>query len=389
MRILIVTPRLPWPPIDGGRIAMARLAEGLVRAGAEVEILSLNPRKHRAEVVAPPIPTRAIGIDTSRIIAPMLAKWIPFLVARFVSDEFREALRKTLRRFAPDVVQIESPFLLPYVEVVRSESSARVVLRSLNVEFRIWEGLAGIERNPLRRFALRRIASSLQAYEIRQLNVCDAIVPISADDAADFRGLGATRPMHVVPCGVAVSQPVRDATIPNSVGFIGSLDFRPNQEAVEWIIAELWPRVIARVAEARLSIAGSGVPEWLRRRMTGVDFRGTVDDATAFMNSMSVMIAPLFAGGGMRIKVLEAMALGKPVVATTLGAGGLDVEHGRDILIADDAASFADAVALLLRDPQTAARIGDAARETVRSRYDNDALARGLLTFYESLSSPG
>jgi len=105
------------------------------------------------------------------------------------------------------------------------------------------------------------------------------------------------------------------------------------------------------------------------------------------MNSMSVMIAPLFAGGGMRIKVLEAMALGKPIVATTLGAGGLDVENGRDILIADDATAFANAVALLLRDPQMAARIGNAARETVRSRYDNDVLARGLLKFYESLSS--
>jgi len=100
---------------------------------------------------------------------------------------------------------------------------------------------------------------------------------------------------------------------------------------------------------------------------------------------MSVMIAPLFAGGGMRVKVLEAMALAKPIVATKLGAGGLDVEQGRDIVIADDADAFADAVARLLRDPRMAARIGNAARETVRSRYDNDVLARGLLNFYESL----
>jgi glycosyltransferase involved in cell wall biosynthesis len=388
VRILILTPRLPWPPIDGGRIAMARLAEGLVGAGAEVEILSLNPRKHHVAAAAP-IPTQAIDIDTSRIVAPALAKGIPLVVARFVSEEFRDVLRKTLRRFAPDIVQIESPFLLPYVETVRSESSARVVLRSLNVEFRIWEGLARSERNPLRRFALRRIASSLRRYEVRQLNVCDAIVPISADDAADLRSLGATRPMHVVPCGVSVVEPTNDVSTVNSVGFIGSLDFRPNQEAVEWIIRELWPRVIERAPEARLSIAGSSAPGWLRRRMTNIDFRGTVDDATAFMETMSVMIAPLFAGGGMRIKVLEAMALGKAVVATRLGAGGLEVEHGRDILIADDAPSFADAVALLLRDSQTAARIGDAARETVRSRYDYGLLARGLLTFYESLSSPG
>jgi glycosyltransferase involved in cell wall biosynthesis len=388
MRILILTPRLPWPSIDGGRIAMSRLAEGLVRAGAEVEILSLNPHKHRV-AATPPIPTQAIEIDTSRIIGPAFSMGIPFIIGRFLSDDFRAVLRKTLRRFAPDVVQIESPFLLPYVDVVRGESSARVVLRSLNVEFRIWEGLARAERSPLRRFALRRIAASLRKYEVRHLDTADAIVPISADDADDFLRLGCTRPIHVVPCGVSVVEPRHDAPIPNSVGFIGSLDFRPNQEAVAWIVDELWPRVIEHALEARLSIAGSSAPEWLRRRMTDVDFRGTVDDAQAFMNTMSVMIAPLFAGGGMRIKVLEAMALAKPVVATKLGAGGLGIEDGRDILIADDAASFADAVALLLRDSQTAARIGDAARETVRSRYDNDALARELLTFYESLSSPG
>jgi glycosyltransferase involved in cell wall biosynthesis len=383
MRILILSPRLPWPPIDGGRIAMARLAEGLAGAGAEVEILSLNPRKYRAAAVAP-IPTQAIDIDTSRILAPAFTRGMPFLVARFVSDEFRESLRKTLRRFVPDVVQIESPFLLPYVDIVRSESSARVVLRSLNVEFRIWEGLARVERNPLRRLALQRIASSLRNYEIRQLAALDAIVPISTDDANDFRALGATKPMHVVPCGVTASEST-STPIANSVGFIGSLDFIPNQQAVEWIVDELWPRVVERVSDARLSIAGSSAPEWLRRRMTKVDFRGAVDDAAAFVKTMSVMIAPLFAGGGMRIKVLEAMAMGKPIVATTLGAGGLDIEHGRDILIADDAPSFADALALLLRDEHVASRIGGAARETVRKRYDNDVLARGILTFYESL----
>src|SRR6185436_12393653 len=107
-------------------------------------------------------------------------------------------------RFEPDVVQIESPFLLPYAAQVRNESRARLVLRSLNVEFRIWEGLARIERNPVRRFALQRIASSLRTFEVRQMNELDAIVPISEADAEDFRRLGCTRPMHVVPCGVVL-----------------------------------------------------------------------------------------------------------------------------------------------------------------------------------------
>lgn len=377
MRILLLTPRLPWPPIDGGRIAMSRLAQSLANAGAEVEILSLNPRKHHSDVRASPLPLQTVEIDTSRVA---FRRDAPFLVARFVSQDFRDALRTTLQRFQPDVVQIESPFLLPYAQDIHG---ARVALRSLNVEFRIWEGLARNERNPLRRLALRYIASSLRRYEVRHLNTPDVVIPISTEDAEDFRRLGCTRPIHVVPCGITLSDLPDMQPEPRSVGFIGSFDFRPNQEAVAWIVDELWPRV----PDAKLYLAGSSPPEWLRQRAAGkhIEFLGHVPDAEAFLRRMSVVIAPLFAGGGMRIKVLEAMALAKPIVATPLGAGGIDVEHGRDILLAEDAVSFADAVNRLLDEPETASRLGAAARASVGERYNSDALGRGLLAFYEKV----
>lgn len=369
MRILILTPRLPWPPLDGGRVAMSRLAESLAACGADVEVLSLNPRKHRG-VARGPLPIQAIDIDTSRVVVPLS---LPFMVARFFSSEFRDALVATLARFAPDVVQIESPFLLPYARDIRG---ARVVLRSLNVEFRIWESLARGERNPFRRFALRSIARSLRKYELREMNALDAIVPISDADRDDFAQLGCTRPMHVAPCGVTL--PALEVTPePMLVGFIGALDYRPNQEAVRWILDELWPRVLAREPKALLEIAGSAPPDSLRARV-----RADITDASAFTQRLSVFIAPLFAGSGMRIKVLEAMSLAKPIVATTLGAGGIDAEH---ILIADDAESFADAVVRLLRDPAAASLLGANARKRAAERYDNHAIARDLLSFYETL----
>jgi glycosyltransferase involved in cell wall biosynthesis len=363
MRILILTPRVPWPPLDGGRIAMSRLATSLGKL-AEVELLSLNPRKHHVE------DARAVDIDTSRL---RFLPGVPLLVARFVSRAFRRAIGEAMERFRPDVVQLESPFLLPYLCDVRR--APVVALRALNVEFRIWEGLARNERNPLRRLALRRVAASLRRYEVRNLNAVDAIVPISGDDAEEFVRLGATRPLHVAPCGVNVRQ--ASAHRENTVGFIGSLDFRPNQEAALWILDELWPLIRAELPEAELSIAGSNAPAWLRPRVLG-----EVPDAQEFMSSMSVMIAPLFAGGGMRIKVLEAMALGKPVVATPFGAGGIDAQQ---LVIANDAPSFAAAVVRLLRDPEAAQRLGDAAREEVARKYESDAIARELISFYEAL----
>jgi glycosyltransferase involved in cell wall biosynthesis len=395
MRILLLTPRVPWPAVDGGRVAMSRLAESLARVGAEVEILSLNPRKHRvASPESAPVPIHAIDLDTSRILGPGLTAFFhgtPYVVERFHSNPFREALRAALQRFAPDIVQIESPFLLPYAASVRAEGGARVVLRSLNVEFRIWESLARNESHLFRRLALRHAATALREYETKHLGLPDAIVPISAGDREDFRRLGCTRPMHVAPCGVTLSDVREDVPgeepEPGRVGFIGSLDFRPNQKAVRWIIDELWPRVLARMPTARLSIGGSSPPRWLRERRweESIDFHSDIDDAEQFLRPMSAVIAPLFAGGGMRIKVLEAMAMGRAVVATTIGAGGIEVEHGRNIVIADDAPSFADGVVRLLVEPETAARIGRAARATVAARYDSDTIARDLLEFYASL----
>jgi glycosyltransferase involved in cell wall biosynthesis len=389
---------------------MLQIARALQRFGADVRILSLNPRKQHGEVEAArrslaPIPIDAVDIDTSAHVASALRAFqigAPQLVARFFSPRFDRALRALLRAADADIVQIESPFLLPYVRTVRESSRAAVVLRSLNVEFRIWEQLAARETNVVRRTVLRSIARGLRRYEIRHINTCDAIVPITDDDGRDFRALGCTRPIYVLPGGVDLDlgEPAGEAAgatpfiaridlgVERSrvVGFLGSLDYRPNQEAALWIAEELRPRLSVDMAE--IHVGGSNAPAWLQARLrsANVTFVGEVADSAAFIRSMRVMIAPLFAGGGMRIKILEAMAHGKAVVATTVGAAGIDVRHGQNILLADEPDAFASAVSELLRDPSRARSIGDAGRRLVESRYTTDALARGLLAFYEELS---
>ncbi|MEA2240001.1 MAG: polysaccharide biosynthesis protein PslH [Thermoanaerobaculia bacterium] len=408
MRILQLTPRLAYPPTDGGRVVMLQIATAMQRLGADVGILSLNPQKQHADLetaraALAPIPVDAIEIDTSAILSPALRSLrigAPPLVARFYSPRFERRLYELLHDEDIDVVQIESPFLLPYVPAIRAASRAIVVLRSLNVEFRIWEQIAAREENLLRRIALRAIARSLRRYEIRHLNTCDAIVPITEDDAREFRALGCTRPIHVLPGGIdtnpsaaasglhachserAVRRAGEESPTDEAAraGFLGSLDYRPNQEAAIWIAEQLQPRL-----NAAIHVAGSNAPDWLRDRLTSVTFAGEVPDAASFIRSMQVMIAPLLSGGGMRIKILEAMACGRPVVATTLGAAGIDVQHGENILLADDPAAFAHAISELLRDPRRARALGDAGRQLVSSRYSTDMLARRLLAFYGEL----
>ncbi|MEO8383156.1 MAG: glycosyltransferase family 4 protein [Acidobacteriota bacterium] len=393
MRILQLTPRLPWPAIDGGRVVMLQVARALQRLGAQVHVLSLNPRKQHADLAdaraaLAPVTVDAVDVDTSALAALRAVRiGVPPLVARFFTPRFARPLRELLQSTTFDLVQVESPFLLPYVPVIRACTTAPVVLRSLNVEFRIWEQLAAHETNPLRRTALQAIAGSLRRYEIAHLDTCDALVPITEEDAREFRALGCSRPMHVLPGGVEVREPFTGET-GEVAGFLGSLDYRPNQEAALWIAEELRPRLLALMPRAELRLGGSNAPKWLRARLAaaGLPLTEAIDDASAFLQPMRAVIAPLLSGGGMRIKILEAMALGKPVVATTLAAAGIAVHHGEQILLADDPDSFARELAGLLREPSRARGIGEAGRRLVMASYGSDALARELLAFYEELT---
>jgi polysaccharide biosynthesis protein PslH len=374
---------------------MLQVVRALHHLGAHAEVLSLNPRKQHvsldeARAALAPIGFAAVDIDTSAHLTALRRSFslrAPQLVARFYSPSFDVLLRRTLTESPWDVVQIESPFLLPYLHTIRDSSRAAVVLRSLNVEFTIWERLAERQTSLARRAFMRRIASSLRRYEVSRLDACDAIVPITSLDAEMYRSLGATVPIHVLPGGIELAggTHVPAPELPGSAGFLGSLDYRPNQEAALWIAEELQPRV---AAGARLHIAGSRAPAWLRARLerSKVTFVGEVDDARAFIESMSVMLAPIFSGGGMRIKILDAMAAAKPVISTTVGAEGIDVADGRDIVIADDVTLFAKRMHELLEDAPRRKVIGVAARSLIESGYSPVALARPLLSFYATLA---
>jgi Glycosyltransferase len=291
-----------------------------------------------------------------------------------------------LRSGRYDIVHVEGQFLLPYVPAIRKETRAPIVLRAQNVEFRIWERLAA-QADGIHAQALQHIASTLGGWEIAHLDDCDALIPIAEEDARDFRELGATKPSFVLPCGVSRNSDHAAPSLTRSFYFLGSMLYRPNQEAVRWLADEVWPRVLALEPDAQLTVAGSGFPEALRAylRQRNIEVAADIPDVRTFSAPFRAMLAPLFSGSGMRIKVLEAMSLGKPVIATPLGAGGIDVTPGENILIADDADAFAQEVVRCMNDDALAQRIGDAARVLVAARYDSDVLARKLLAVYEEL----
>lgn len=401
MRILQLCPKVPWPPDDGGRVAMRVLALSLLGAGAEVRTLSLNPLKHRTDVStlleeARPLHVEAIDADTSVTAAGALRSLLAgtsYNVERFRSPALEARLREIAAEWRPDVVLLESLYMVPSLPALRRATGAPAVLRSVNVEHEIWDRLAANARGPFLRPWLRLLASRLRTYEVGTMDSVDAILPVTAEDAETYRRLGARVPLHVTPVGMDPREwPDRSGRgDPETLVFLGSLDWRPNLEAVRWFVGEVWPRVKAESPRARFRIAGSNPARELAGKALpdGVELLGRVADAREFLASGSAMVVPLLSGGGVRVKILEAMALGVPVVSTRLGATGIAAQDGRQILLADDAASLASACTRLLRDRDSSVRLGRAGRARILEGHDAARIGRDLLGFLQGLGGAG
>ncbi len=384
---------------------MHTLAGSLARAGHDVRALSLNPKKHHVEVAALPVevtglaPIEAVPIDTTVRPLPALRSLLSggsYNVSRFFSKRFAARLAERLANERFDVVQLESLFMASYVPFMRESSRAVIALRALNVEHRIWERLALAEPFWLRHAYLEHLSRRLKSYEIETLSKVDAIVPVTEEDALAFRELGARVPIHVTPVGLdlVADEPVAlacEAGRGLSLFFIGSLDWRPNVEGLEWFLCDVWPELRRRNPDLRFTVAGSHAPAGVRRRLedSGVEFAGQVADAKAFMAAHDVLLVPLLSGGGMRVKIVEAMALGRPVVATPVGAEGIAAPPDCGLVVSaadeDKASAFLFAIESVARDRQRVMELGKAAAGFARLHYDADRGARELADFYRTL----
>lgn len=378
---------------------MLNLAEELHRQGHELHLLCLNTLKHFVrESELPPLFSqlasfKAIGIDTDikqKEAFRNLFKKESYHIVRFYSTVFERELVNLLKKHAFDIIQIEGLHMSLYLDTIRQNSAARVVLRSHNVEHLIWKRLYENEPNPLRRWYIRILTKKLKRFELSMLNRYDAIVPITGKDAETFRSLGCTLPLHVSPTGLNTEKykPDNVGREPNSVFHLGALDWMPNQQAVSWFVKEIWPMIHREAPGARFYLAGRNMPDWIKSlSVPGVHIVGEVDDAYRFMNSKAVMVSPLLSGSGMRIKIIEGMAMAKPIVSTSIGAEGIDCTHGENIFIADEPAAFAKQVVFLLNNPAEIDRAGQAARRLAEQRYDNAKIVRDLSGFYLEIMS--
>ncbi len=398
MRILLLCNRVPWPPSSGGPIATVNIIKGFQQLGHNLHLLCLNPKKSFVSKEETPDifkdldSYRAVYIDTDieafGALYNLLFSKESYHISRFHSKAFSGKLIYVLQNFTFDIIQLEGLHISIYLPLIRQYSKAKIVLRAHNVEYLIWERLASAEKNPLKKWYVSLLAERLKKYEVEVLNKFDAIVPITNYDAETFKELGCKIPIHVSPTGLNLDeyQIDKSATEFPSVFHLGALDWMPNLQAIEWFLAEVWPKIHAQMPNLKFYIAGRHMPNSIKMlQVAGVEVVGEVEDAKAFMNSKSIMIVPLLSGSGMRIKIIEGMALAKTIVSTSIGAEGIAVDHEKNILIADDANSFAEAVLRCVRDRSFSERLGENARKLIEEKYSNLSLVKALSGFYQRL----
>jgi glycosyltransferase involved in cell wall biosynthesis len=261
------------------------------------------------------------------------------------------------------------------------------VLRQHNVEFQIWDRLAANEKNPVKKWYLRLLAKRLKQFEKNHLNPYDLIVPVTADDGKLFKSLGCTSEIVDAPAGIDTNRWKPSATLDlNQCYHLGSLEWMPNQEAMEWFLKDIWPLIHAQYPAMIFSLAGKNMPEVFKKlNISGVRVESYVEDATAYIADKGINIVPLKSGSGIRLKILEAMSAGKLVISTTIGAQGIHSIDGKHLLIADTPEQFLEKMKWVQENPDKAQDMMHQARILIETEYSNHSVIERLLAHFQRL----
>ena len=379
MKILLLCNKPPYPASEGGPMAMNSIITGLLEAGHQVKILAVNSEKYNVkESDIPEEYKKKTGIeliDVDLTVKPLNAFLNLFTrksyhAERFISEDFKKRLAD--------------------VETIRAHSKAMIVLRAHNVEHKIWERIAKDTKSPLKRWYINHLAKTLKEFELNALETVDGVAAITRKDAAFFRKY-CSKPVIDIPFGVYPEQFKPKYEIEGKPRFyhIGSMNWMPNEEGLRWFVDEVLPKTVEKVPDFVYHLAGRSMPEWLTTmKNPHVDVIGEVPDAKEFVTNHDVAIVPLLSGSGIRIKIIESMALGKTVITTRVGAEGILYDEEVNIIIAENKAKMVEAIRSLNENPETAVRIGQAARKLVEETYDNRKIIARLLMFYEQIK-PG
>jgi hypothetical protein len=394
-KILQICQKSVFPPFDGGKLAMNAMADGLLNAGCTVHRFILNTPAHpihQTQIQQSDYVCFTAQLNTK--VRPMAAlknllfESESYQLSRFRDDAIALNILNLIEREQYTCIIAESIFSLKLIEPILESISCPVILRAHNVEHLIWQGVARHSPNLLKRFYLGIMTRRLRNDELQLWAKSKGILAISSTDENLMRKSQIAVPIRSVAVATKYSNATAICNSPklHNLFHLGAMDWLPNSEGLRKFITQFWPAIRMAFPELQLRIAGKSMPtDFISDPDKRIFIDGAVEDAQDYMQTNGIMLVPLWSGSGIRIKIIEGLSLGKIIITTSVGAAGIDVQHGRELFICDTVDEFIAAIRLLQSEPLKAAEISKNALTFAQQNYKSEALAKSVMEFIASV----
>jgi len=399
MNILILANKPPYPAKDGSSSATLNMAIGLSERGNRVTVLAASTHKHSCKIEQIPIELKELidfnlvcintRINPFKGIYNLLFSKLPYSIERFIDNRYSLKLAEIIKSNRFDIIQVEGLYLAPYITIIKELSNIPIVYRSHNIEHEIWSRISVNEKNWIKAKYFSLLSRRIRRMEVEISALVDSLVAISKRDENWFLTNGFRKQSISIPSGYTIAEQTNITGLSNNnICYLGSLDWIPNQDGLNWFLNEVWPKVLKVFPDLTFNVAGRNAPISIIERLkkeNNVIYHGEVESSQEYLNSYSILSVPILSGSGMRVKIVEGMMLGKTVVTTTIGLEGIDAINHEHVIVADTPVDFANAIIELIHQPIIKARIAEKARIFAMGHFDNLKLSEELELFYKRL----
>ena len=378
-KILIISNKSIFPALDGGALAIKNLSHVLVQQNYKIDIVAISKKYNKEKEVKPEISTPYTHINYILFHINMEFNFIALIKSivklesyqanRFYNKKIKEFIQKKINQGNYSIIIFESLFSMIYRSHLTIKDNIQTILRAHNIEHKIWNNLSKNSSNIITKLIYLFLSYQIKIIEDHYPKMINHIVTLSSIDEKYFKNIYPQK-THYLP----VTFEIEDNKVPKierSIVHLGSMDWKPNIEGINWFITNVYPTL--KNENIKIFIAGKKMPKYfLKKTEKNLLICGKVEDAKKYINNKHILFVPLFSGSGIRIKILESMALGIPVVSTSKGAEGIPYKHGVNILIANTALEFKESIMSLIDDSNLALYIGQNGRELIKSNFSNN-----------------
>ncbi len=391
MKAVYISHKPIYPKTDGGCVAMESFLKCLFHIDMNVEHIFLSTEKHPykdgdypSSILEKNIDIHPISINTKVTILGALKGLLSkgsYNVSRFHSPQMEEKINQ-LDFSKTDVVILESIFSTAHYELIRSLFKGKIIIRTHNVEHKIWEGYVQNTTNPLKKWYLKQLQRDIKEYEVDILNKVDGIFSISEEDSAYFKKLGIRTPIETIDVAVKIPtvEITQDSYENSNLFHLGAMNWQPNIEAVDRLM-KLFPDIQRKERKTELHIAGKHGEYLSKQVIEGIKYHGFVDDLMGFCKESGILVTPLISGSGVKIKVLEMLAMGVPVITTQIGAQGIKHEDHKVLIEANTDQEIIDACVELINDKELRVQLGKTSVKYIKDHHNIETISQKIKEF--------